>query len=780
MNTQIHTMNKGGVSKNTTASKSIEQLDALISDALELHKSQLDQKLAVMFDNADDKLIYLAETPEHINEPNDETDDEPDNKNDYFKKLIRILRSERDNIEKSFFKAINENKSSKDQSQNDEQTVNNKLSLIDQDDMDEMVAVATVYTNAMNKYGEEVNNLATRFEYLEMSSSRSLPKHIFDLRHICEAFQTALEPAELSIDYKLLLFKLFDQEVSSHLGDMYKSLNQLFIDEGVLPEVEYTVKNEDNETHSARAKSTNGSDSPNVVSAQSDDTIPDSSGHDPQKNTSRNETPGSLNKISRFINQFMSGFSTANGEGIPRSFSTTPSDTDNELCYSHADLMNSLSNLQNDLTKVDINNVTEIDAEHIRREIIANMGRSNGGAITKTVHTLDQRRIDFVGMIFHAIAEDESISMIITNLLMLLQIPIIKTTMLDEDLFTESDHPARITLDLITKAGRGVTDATDRVFIELKRIVDDILQDYDVDKASFEKAVDELQTLIRKEEEISAENEKNEQHEIIKQHARNVVLSEMRLITKHKIVPEHTRPLMLKYWPSLMFNRYIHNGIESNEWLSSLKIFNLLIAYLQPINNKSQWQKLKDIHESLIETVNEELHMTRQNKEEIDAQISALKQTFLDMLDTDRYQLEDEQEAEESKQESTTVPDDGSDNNNAVNKEYDDIEQDDKAVRIEEQVRTAREKISRLPSDLHPGVWFEVFNGEDKPVRRLKLSVILTDVAKLIFVDRQGIKVLEKDSDDFLRELNNEQSKFIADHSTFEHALGSVIHKFAA
>jgi len=363
---------------------------------------------------------------------------------------------------------------------------------------------------------------------------------------------------------------------------------------------------------------------------------------------------------------------------------------------------------------------------------------------------------------------------------MLLQIPIIKTTMLDEELFTEADHPARITLDLITRAGRGVTEGTDRVFIELKRIVDGILQDFDVDKASFDKAVAELQTLIRKEEEISTENEKNEQHEIIKQHARNVVLSEMRLVTKHKIVPEDTRPLVLKYWPSLMFNRYIHHGIESNEWLSSLKTFSLLIEYLQPIHNKIQWQKLKDTHESLIETVNEELYKTRLDKEKIDTQISALKQTFMNMLDTDQYQLEEEPEVEDYKQQSTTASYDVAGNNKSLNEECDDIEHDDKAARIEEQVRTAREKISRLPTDLHPGAWFEVFNGEDKPVRRLKLSVILTDVAKLIFVDRQGVKVIEKDADDFLHELNNEQSKVIADHSTFEHALGSVIHKFAA
>ncbi len=116
----------------------------------------------------------------------------------------------------------------------------------------------------------------------------------------------------------------------------------------------------------------------------------------------------------------------------------------------------------------------------------------------------------------------------------------------------------------------------------------------------------------------------------------------------------------------------------------------------------------------------------------------------------------------------------------AANEDFDDKEHNEEVAKIEEQARIAREKISKLPGDLHPGVWFEIFNGEDKPVRRLKLSVVLTEVAKLIFVDCHGVKVIEKDAGDFANELENEKSKFIADHSTFEHALGTVIHKLAA
>ena len=102
MNTQIHTTTKNGLSENTAPSQSIGQLDALISDALDLHRSQLELKLSFMLNNADENLINLPEILEARNNPDIEADDESDQKSDEFEKLIRILHSESDNIESLF------------------------------------------------------------------------------------------------------------------------------------------------------------------------------------------------------------------------------------------------------------------------------------------------------------------------------------------------------------------------------------------------------------------------------------------------------------------------------------------------------------------------------------------------------------------------------------------------------------------------------------------------------------------------------------------------------
>ena len=754
MSAQIHTLKTGDLADKPTNSNKIEEYDTLLNNVFNRLNVQLLQRVSSMLNSADSSLSSLSDNAESM-----------EMKSKYMD-LMHIIRTERSNIDKAFFIAINENINSDAGSQDDE------LALVDQDEMEEMVAITTMYSNAMNNYGQEVNNLVARFEYIEMACNRDLPKHSVDPKHICEAFQTALKQIDIPLDYKLLLFKLFDMEVSSRLGDMYKSLNQLFIDAGIMPEIVYKAKNLDD-----------GSD----PERPADDQLHNDRGfkvrearyYDPQKNKATNFIPRSQEEISYFISQFMNGFTTAEGEGIPESFSTIPSDKDNHNCFSRKDLMGALSKLQNRIIKTK-KDVAKIDTEQIKRAIVADMGSSNGGAVTKKVHILDQRSIDFVGMMFREITNDDSISKVITNLIMLLQIPVIKAAMLDEKLFTEENHPARNTLDLISTAGKGVNDESDRLYGELEKIVDSILKEYDIDIASFERAVDALETLINAEEELAAETERAEQREIIKQHARDVVLTEMRHLTSRKKLPKNVQPLVLKHWPTLMCNRYIHYGKESHEWVMSLMLLKLLMRCLQPIRSETQWQLVKNNHEPLIEAVNDELYETRQNREEIDAQVNALKQTFLKMIDDFGFKLVQEQQAETPDQAATATPFVAEDNVAAANEEFDDNEHDAEIAQIKEQEKIAREKIARLPSDLHPGVWFEIFNGEDKPVRRLKLSVILTEVARLIFVDCHGVKVIEKDAGDFASELENEKSRFIADHSTFEHALGTVIHKLAA
>ena len=690
-----------------------------------------------MLTSADDKLFDQAEKAKS------------DEERMKFMDCTKIFRTERTDISHHFF--INLNNSLKPTSLESFEEQPRELSLVGQDEMEEMVAITTMHAKAMNIYGEDVNHMEARLEYIEIMYADSFDKESLDPKHICEIFQKTIEGIDIDIEVKLIFYKMFDQEVCSKLGVMYKAINQIFIDNDIMPEIILkTTKQEEVEEYKEE------------VSTQV------ATYYDPTENISTDFIPRTKDDISRVVNEFMTGGMTITGDEIelPESFLRAPTqkDLDGNSCYERKEVVKALSKLQHKLSS--LHDIAEsLTPEVIKQELLSNISSDNGGILDKQVSLLDERSIDFVGMMFGAIADDDTISQIMTNLIYQLQVPVIKVAMSDTSMFDDEEHPARVTVDLLTTAGKGINSEKDRLYNELENIVDEILDEFDIDIRAFEKAADELQEIIRKEQAISDETEKQQQKKILQEHARHIVISQLKMVSCNKKIPNEVRPLVLKHWSTLMLNRYIRHGRDSQQWMQSVMLLKLLLKCMQPIRYPSQFNLVKNNHMALIEAVNDELYETQQDKESIRDQINTLKAHFIKLIDEYNLQIVDEnneQITEESLQEEST---EGT---------QEELEQ------IQEQIETAKQKIARLSSSTKPGVWYEIYNGEDRAVRRLKLSVILADAAQLVFVDRKGMKVIEKDADVFAKELEENRSRILADHSTFDHALGQVMKAMAA
>ena len=721
--TQTHT-------SDVNYKKIIDKVHNCVNDHLLILMNQ-------MLTSADDKLFDQAEKAKS------------DEERMKFMDCTKIFRTERNDISHHFF--INLNNSLRPTSLQSFEEQAQELSLVGQDEMEEMVAITTMHAKAMNIYGEEVNQMEARLEYIEIMYADSFDKEALDPKHICEIFQKTIEDIDIEIEVKLIFYKMFDQEVCSKLGVMYKAINQIFIDNDIMSEIILkTTKQEEVEEYEEE------------VSTQV------ATYYDPTENVSTDFIPRTKEDISRVVNEFMTGGMTITGDEIelPESFLRAPTqkDLDGNSCYQRKEVVKALSKLQHKLSS--LQDIAEsLTPEVIKQELLSNISSENGGILDKQVSLLDERSIDFVGMMFGAIADDETVSQIMTNLIYQLQVPVIKVAMSDTSMFDDENHPARATVDLLTTAGKGINSEEDRLYTELETIVDEILDEFDIDIRAFEKAVDELEEIIRKEQALSDETEKQQQKQILQEHARHIVITQLKMISCNKKIPNEVRPLVLKHWSTLMLNRYIRHGRDSQQWMQSVLLLKLLLKCMQPIRYPSQLAMVKNNHMALIEAVNDELYETKQDKESIREQINTLKTHFVKMIEDYDLQVVDEnneQITEESLQQESTVG------------TQEELEQ------IQEQIQTAKDKIAQLSSNTKPGVWYEIYNGEDRAVRRLKLSVILTDAAQLIFVDRKGMKVIEKDAAVFAKELEENRSRVLADHSTFDHALGQVMKAMAA
>lgn len=205
-----------------------------------------------------------------------------------------------------------------------------------------------------------------------------------------------------------------------------------------------------------------------------------------------------------------------------------------------------------------------------------------------------------------------------------------------------------------------------------------------------------------------------------------------------------------------MFQRFIKYGKDSSQWNEIVTLLKHLVYSVQPIKSSEQWVLLNNDSDILISDIEAQLNTTKLSPAGIDASTTALREIHVKLIENSEYFQE--------------TPD-----YSLAERSIDEILEESEEELPEDDGEPPHVQISRLPRDVKQGVWFEIFTGEGKALRRVKLSVILFDEAKLVFVDRHGNKVVDKLANDFVEELNDGRSRIIADHSIFNHALGQVI-----
>jgi hypothetical protein len=765
-----------------------DKYKSLISDIKTSLNKELANLLANMFNGADDALFHLSE----IAESNED-------QTHYFD-TMRMLRLERKNIGNHFSSALTSYLKPIKQIQKDKEVKmeEEELTLVDQEEMEEMVAISTMHSKAMSLFGDSVSHLEARLEVLALKTTRIFDKEALQPKNICEAFQTALKNIELNTQNKLILYKLFDKEVSSKMEDCYRSLNNLLINEGILPQIKLgSTAPLSKNTYDHQVEAPRNSET--VTSIHEGDALSNESEfsvnhYEPQpvlSNPHLSNTPGHiqpLDNINHIIHDFL------HGDIKSQSFSTSPNsnNTSSDQCYDRRDILSALSNLQ-----CDYNQTKSI--EDFKQTLISHIGKKQGGAITKQVNQLDEKTIDFIEMLFEVIAEDNSISEVITNLLLRLQIPMIKVAMLDEDIFKSEDHPARHLLNLVAEAGKSINNKSDELYPLLENEIEALLKDFDVDIISFQNAIDSINSILNNDQVATEENEKVTQKSVLQDHARLIVLKEMQYRLKGKKIPATIQPLILKQWSTLMFHRYIRNGRDSIAWKEASNILVLLINSLQAQESTSSLASLKNNHMGLIDTLGDFLYETKISEEDITSSLEKLKETYELIISQSKFSenIDNEESSTIATQDETnsafdpscrieeeitleSCPCDIESIEAAINNTGEFIAETNETNPIDSNAEISRSKIANLPRDVRPGVWFKIFNGEEHAARRLKLSVIIMEEAKLIFVDRRGAKVIEKDAGVFTEELSLNKSKIIADHSAFDNALSHVITSLAA
>ena len=787
--------------KNTTQIN-YNELVSELKNTLNFHLKDL---FTSFFNNADTALFELANEASNNEE-----------QKQYFD-LLHSIRTDKANLSRglsdalrSYLKPISAIAPGDDSASIDDDD-DEELSLVSQDTMDELVLVNTIAAKSHDNFNEDISKLEIRLDHLAEHTPMIFSKDALIPLHFCEAFQQSITILDLATAEKLILYKLFDNEVAGNLNQLYATINNLLIDAGILPKIkltasrnadgggsngpEYVVEEEDEFENTGTAQGSGGGrpggtgspGSPSPEGASATDGSPQQggsgSGGDPATTQSKSEAY-TQKLINKYGNKDIGGYPIGEASEIIRDFigndsASTGSIEGDPQFYGHKDVFSALTQMQS-VTHTQIQSappaIERIDAAAIKQALLSTIASQQGGTITKQINQVIEKTIDFIKLIFDAIIDDTSISDTIKALLLTLQIPVIKASMLDQEFFVNDDHPARELLDRIAEIGVGVTEHTDPLYKQLDQIIKDLLADYASDINAFVVALEKVKEIIAQREAETEEKEREAQEQIQKEHARKIVLWELRKSTLEKKLPSLVHKLVLKLWPTMMFNHYIKHGKQNDEWVFLVTTLGEIVESVQTPSNAKEYKALKDSHEALAERVEKRLRRSKRAKEHLEEIMADLRETYGHLLDTDEFDealaqpelstmpVMDTPIASEEAIEAAREGD--------IEESFNEVVTEDQEPHPDEPV-DLREKLQLLPNDVRPGVWFQI-TMENDHIRRLKLSVIIMEEALLVFVDHNGERVIEKEAEPFAEELKNGKAQIIMHHSVFDHALGSV------
>jgi len=642
------------------------------------------------------------------------------------------------------------------------------LGLVEENVMDEMVLLNSISSKAEMDHAEAINHLILRIKELGQSNNDIFHGEALEPKRFCDAMHDAIVDTDLIDEHKMLIYRFFNETLMVDLGQFYDTLNGLFMEQGIMPEVVYSGYNaqrasssyqeavEQDITEQANTRRAFGSGMQGYTQEQEPINITGPSG---QTVSAGVPVAQVRQRLDNYVGRRQGDVSSGGSTGF----------------YSQQQVMIALTDLQVQISDLSQTPLT-FDAKQIKKAILSSIGEKEGGAITKAVHHFSEKTIDFIKLIFDAIIEEESITAEIKTLLLSLQIPVIKAAMQDEDFFVDDMHPARLLLDKIAEAGVGVSEHDDPIYIDIERIVRKLLNDYDEDVVAFTVALDELseftEEIYRKAQEAEAKSQKNAK----RAHAKSVVLKEIRKITIGQELPEGIRTLVLKAWPSMLFNHFLRQGKANDEWVELLMILQKIIESVQP---SFLTEDLGLSYNDIIETTRNRLACFKKKQDVIDQVIDDLESTY------ETIKVENEQREKNKNTEQNQVIPNQTQMDEPVQADVEEME--DESIELEqidtqeekeseeELALQAKDKIAKLPDGTSPGSWFIVYNGEDKPVRRLKLAAILVHDASMVFVDYMGNVVIEKHADIFADEMEEGLSSLIMQHSVFDHALSSAL-----
>lgn len=756
MQTDANVVPLKGASEQTPTSP-VGRLPVALIQVRDKAAQQLKQALQALFDNADDTLFQMADRATSNAEQN------------AFFEAMRDLRLKRKSIERGFLQKVFETFSNLNQyeigraPQLDAVSFES-LSLVQNDDLEESVAQDTMVSKVMSRDAVALGHLTTRINTLvsKKIDDRTNP---LGPRALCEAFLDACRSLGVEIKVKLIIFKLFDKYVLTELDQLYAEANQLLITAGVLPELKSAppARRPQGRTPGAARSAVAGGDAAGVVADMASEEV--------------QEVFGALQAL----------LSEVRGSGLPRR--EVPADA---VPITSNDLMRLLSHLQQHLS---VQKVDDIDVRFQLDSLLTRASAKSGRS--RVVGQVDDDVINLVSMLFEFILDDRSLPDSLKALIGRLQIPMLKVAVLDKTFFSRGSHPARRLLNEIASAAMGWSEQDDLqrdvLYQRIEQVVLRLLNDFVDDPGIFSDLLSDFLAYTgderRRSELLEQRTRDAEEGRAKAELARQQVEQALNERLLGRTLPEVVVRLLQEAWSKVMLLTCLKHGAESEEWRATLATMDDLIWSVEPHEAPEARMRLLELVPGLLKSLREGLTSAAFDPFSTSEFFSQLESLHVQAFQRFKRPEPEPVVADVAEPDAPMAAD------AALVVDLPELELEAAAeapamVEVVEEIILLAPGESRAPEpeaslpegdealdqvdNLRVGSWVEFQEDEDHKVR-CKLAAIIKPTGKYIFVNRTGMKVLEKTRMGLAVEFRRGAIRLLDDALLFDRALESVI-----
>ena len=548
--------------------------DAILYQSRDLFAERLGEAMSAMLDKADEALSGYAEK---------EKDREAQGCYQMARDVVSKNRADfeeefaRRHLEE-FSKRVREVKKALGTAQDlEEAPLELELELVGEEDLDETLKFNDMAARLRRMCDQELGALEQRAAVLLGDANLQAEQNPFGTQAICGAYKSVCKGVESDVKVRRALLKLFDDHFADKVRGAYKEVNELLVENSILPKIKFAVKKaEGGAPGSAGADEDEEGDVEDAVEAKV------------KKATDAAAAAGQ--DIFQILAKLVGPQTGPGGAPLPGTPGGPPA-------LEGTALLSSLSQLQHgDVAGITTGQIAIPQGNPGAVNVLAQLKETNVGA---SMGQMDAMTLDIVSMLFDQIFDDPKVPAGVKALVGRLQIPILKIAIADKTVFSRKDHPARELLDILGDFAGHLPADFDKehaTYPRLDAILHELIEKFDDKVDIFIATNEKLRALVAEAEAAEAreaavaakEVEKREKLALARKAAEDAIKARYHEGKTQRPVLD----FLVTMWVKHLLLVHLQSGPESEPWKTALETMDDLIWSVKPKTDPVERKKL--------------------------------------------------------------------------------------------------------------------------------------------------------------------------------------------